>query len=156
MKLGGINQVDKQQFMDHVEHVFDTYELKPGNIFMTKFMQLNYDYDDELRECIVTCPISEILLNPAGIVHGGIYTYLADTAMGHLNFRYKDVPYVTLEIKTSFYKAISSGRLIARGRYTKEGYKVSFMEAEVCSEDGELLCKASGTFYRYEKGRNTK
>ncbi|WP_077214861.1 PaaI family thioesterase [Bacillus dakarensis] len=147
--------MDKQEFMAHVENVYDTYQQKPEQIFMFKLLQFQFDYDDEAKTCTITCPVTDIMHNPSGIVHGGIFTFITDTAMGHLNFRHKDAPYVSLELKTSFYKAAATGKLIATSRYVKEGYKVSFMEAEVKNENGELLCRTSGTFYRYEKNKKS-
>ncbi|WP_203553199.1 PaaI family thioesterase [Bacillus sp. B15-48] len=143
--------MDKQQFMAKVEKAYETAALKPESIFMFKLLQFEFDYDEDEKTCTITCPVSEIMLNPTGIVHGGIFTLLADTAMGHLNFQFKDAPYVTLELKNTFFKATSTGTLKATARYVKDGYKVSFIEAEVCNEAGELMCKTSGTFYRYEK-----
>jgi uncharacterized protein (TIGR00369 family) len=145
--------MNKEEFMRHAEHVFDTYQQKPENIFMFKLLNFEFDYDDEAKTCTITCPVTDFMFNPTGIVHGGIFTFLTDSAMGHLNFRQKDAPYVSLELKTSFYKAAATGQLIATARYVKEGYKVSFMEAEVKNEDGELLCRTSGTFYRYTKNK---
>jgi uncharacterized protein (TIGR00369 family) len=145
--------MDKQEFMARVENAYDTYDLKAESIFMFKLLQFQFDYDEEARTCTITCPVTDIMLNPSGIVHGGIFTFIADTAMGHLNFHFKDAPYVSLELKTSFYKAAATGTLTATSRYVKEGYKVSFMEAEVKNEHGELLCRTSGTFYRYEKNK---
>ncbi|MCM3585319.1 PaaI family thioesterase [Mesobacillus maritimus] len=143
--------MDKQEFMAHVERAYDTYEAKPESIFMFKLLDFDFDYDDEAKTCTITCPVTEIMHNPAGIVHGGIFTFIADTAMGHLNFRHKDAPYVSLELKTSFFNATTAGKLIATARYLKDGYKVCFMEAEVKNEQGDLLCKTSGTFYRFDK-----
>lgn len=148
--LGG-SLMDKQEFMARVEQAYDKFEMKPESIFMFKLLDFKFDYDEEARTCTITCPVSDIMYNPAGIVHGGIFTFIADTAMGHLNFRLKEVPYVSLELKTSFFKATTTGTLIATARYVKEGYKVSFMEAEVKNEEGELLCRTSGTFYRFDK-----
>lgn len=145
--------MDKQEFMAHVENAYDTYEAKPENIFMFKLLDFEFDYDDEAKMCTITCPVTDIMYNPAGIVHGGIFTFIADTAMGHLNFRHKDAPYVSLELKTSFFQATTTGKLIATARYLKEGYKVCFMEAEVKNEHGDLLCQTSGTFYRFDKNK---
>ncbi len=147
----GCEQVDKQEFMKRAEYAFDTFQLKPENIFMFKLLNFEFEYDDEARTCTVSCPVTDLMLNPSGIVHGGILTFLADTSMGHLNFRLKDAPYISLELKTSFFKATASGKLVATGRYIKEGHKVCFMESEVRNEKGELLCKTTGTFYRFEK-----
>ncbi|WP_197046729.1 PaaI family thioesterase [Oceanobacillus salinisoli] len=144
-------QVDKQEFMNLVERAYDAKDLKPESIFMFNLLQFDFTYNDEEKTCTITCPITDIMLNPSGIVHGGIYTFIADTAMGHLNFHLKDAPYVTLEMKTSYFKAVSAGKIIATSRYIKEGYKVSFMECDVRNEEGDVLCKTTGTFYRFEK-----
>ena len=134
-----------------MEAAYESFQLKPENIFLFKLFQFEFNYDEDEKTCTVSCPITDIMLNPAGIVHGGIYTFISDTAMGHLNFHFKGTPYVTLELKTSYFKAVSSGKLYAISRYIKDGYKVSYIECEVKNENGELLSKTSGTFYRYEK-----
>lgn len=143
--------MDKQHFLNHVEKAYDSSSQQPENVFLFKLFDFNFTYDDEKRTCTITCPVTEPMLNPSGIVHGGIYTYITDTAMGHLNFRYKDAPYVSLELKTSYFKVSNTGTIIAIARYVKEGYKVSFMECEVKNEKDELMCVTSGTFYRFEK-----
>jgi uncharacterized protein (TIGR00369 family) len=143
--------MDKQEFMAHMEQVYDTYAIKPESIFMFRLLDFEFDYDDEAKTCTITCPVTDFMHNPAGIVHGGIFTFITDSAMGHLNFRHKDVPYVSLELKTSYFNAAAAGKLTATARYIKDGYKVSFMEAEVKNEEGTLLCRTSGTFYRYDK-----
>lgn len=141
----------KKEFLELVEKAYDSFELKKESIFLFKLFQFQFSYDDDARTCTITCPISDIMLNPSGIVHGGVYTFLSDTAMGHLNFHCKDAPYVTLEFKTSFIKAVSSGKMTATARYIKEGYNVSYMECDVKNEQGELLCKTTATFFRFTK-----
>lgn len=143
--------MDKQQFMTLAEHAYDTHELKAENVLMFKLLQLEFAYDDVKKTCTVTCPITLPMLNPSGIVHGGIYTYIADSAMGQLNFRHKDAPYVSLELKTSYFNAVSAGSLTATARYVKDGYKVVFMECDVKNEKDELMCTTTGTFYRFSK-----
>lgn len=143
--------MNKEEFLQFVGAIYDTYESKPGGSFLSKLFQYEFSYDDEARTCTITCPVSDFMYNASGIVHGGVLTHLADTSMGHLNFHFKNAPYVSLELKTSFFQAVKSGRLIATARYVREGYKVSFIESEVKNEQGQLLCKTTGTFYRYEK-----
>lgn len=143
--------MEKKQFLNHVEEAYSTFSLKPENIFLFKLFQFDFSYDETERTCTISCPITDIMLNPTGVVHGGVYTFISDTAMGHLNFRFKDAPYVTLELKTSYFRAVSSGKMIATARYVKEGHQVSYMECEVKNEEGKLLCKTTATFYRFEK-----
>lgn len=144
-------KMDKDKFMKLAERAYDTYEIKKEQIFLFKLFQFEFSYDEQNRTCTITCPVTDLMINPSGLVHGGVLCFLADTAMGHTNFRFKEDPYVTLEMKTSFIKAAASGKLIATARYVKEGYNVSHMECEIKNEKGELLCKTSGTFYRYAR-----
>ncbi|WP_218144022.1 PaaI family thioesterase [Lentibacillus persicus] len=146
-----MRKIDKQDFMALAEQAYDTYEHKPENIFLFKFFQFDFDYNEEERTCTITCPINDLMLNPTGIVHGGVFSFIADTAMGHLNFHYKDAPYVTLDMNTTYFKAVSSGNIFATARYSKEGYKISFIECEIKNENDDVLCKTTATFYRYEK-----
>src|SRR5699024_9579401 len=110
-----------------------------------------FSYDDENRQCHISCPVTEFMYNPSGIMHGGIATFIADTAMGHLNFRLKDAPYVSLDLHTSFLRAATTGKLYATARYVKEGHKVSFMECVIKNDENEIICTTTGTFYRIEK-----
>lgn len=118
------------------------------------FERLNFQFlfhEDE-RTCEIRCPISPIMLNALGIVHGGIYTYIADTAMGHLALHFKKHPYVSLELKTSFLKAATQGELIATARFVKEGHRILFLECKVADNSGEILSVTSSTFYPLSTG----
>lgn len=114
-------------------------------------LDLQFTFDDEERTCQIECQITDMMLNPLGTVHGGMYTYIADSAMGHLAIHNKQNPYVSLELKTSFLKTAHQGKLIATARYVKDGYKILFMECVVENEEGETMSVSSGTFYRVEK-----
>lgn len=145
------DEMNKQQFMEQIEKAYDKAAVEPENLFLFNLFQFEFTYDTEKKTCTITCPITEEMLNPNDILHGGILTYLADTAMGHLNGRMKDAPYVTLELKTSFFKATNAGQLTATARYVRDGYKVAFLECEVKNENDELMSVTTGTFYRFEK-----
>jgi uncharacterized protein (TIGR00369 family) len=143
--------MDKKEFMENAERAFDKREIRPEGLLMFHLLNLTFSYDDEKKTCRIECPISEVMLNPIGVVHGGIYTYIADTAMGHLNFRYKQASYVSLELKTSYLKATNTGKIRASARFVKEGHNVVFAECTIENEAGEVMCITTGTFYRYEK-----
>lgn len=147
----GGSKVEKEEWLKLIEKAYDERSQKPESVFLFKLFQFEFSYNEEERTCTITCPVSDLMYNPSGIVHGGVLTTLTDTAMGHLNFHFKDAPYVSLDLNTSYFKAVSSGKLIATARYNKDGYKVSFIECEVHDEKGDLVCKTTGTFYRYNK-----
>jgi len=144
-------QMTKEDVVRLAAQAWETAAVSPESVFMFRLLQFSFSYDDQRRQCRIECPVSPIMYNPLGMVHGGIYTYIADTAIGHLNFRFQTAPYVTLELKTSFLKSTTSGKLIAVARYVREGRRVLFAEATVENEAGELLSVTTGTFYRLEK-----
>ncbi|WP_216828531.1 PaaI family thioesterase [Alkalihalobacterium elongatum] len=143
--------MNKDYVLQQAGNAAEKTELAPEKAFLFQFFDFKFSYDDEKKECTIECPVSETMFNPFGTVHGGIYTYLADTAIGHLNFRFKEDPYVSLELKTTHMKAITSGKLIAKARYSKDGYNVVFTECDIFNEEGELVSTTSGTFYRVKK-----
>ncbi|MBU8906104.1 PaaI family thioesterase [Desertibacillus haloalkaliphilus] len=141
----------EKDLIQKTKAALDHKRLEPENLFLFHLLDFNFIYGENEQTCTVECPVTEPMLNPIGTVHGGIYTYIADTAMGHLNFKFKDAPYVALELKTSYFKTVSDGKIFATARYSKNGYKVAFLECVITNEQNETLCVTSGTFYRYEK-----
>lgn len=136
--------------IDHFLQSKEKSEYKLEKLFLYHFLDFTFIYDDELRTCKIECPISEPLLNELGTIHGGIYTFIADAAIGHLLNYFLSAPHVTLEIKTSFLKSASSGNLIATASFVKEGRNIVFTQCEI-SDGNDILTVTTGTFYRPKK-----
>jgi uncharacterized protein (TIGR00369 family) len=86
-------------------------------------------------------------LNLQGLVHGGILTTLADTAMG-LAVRTVLQPgrrHVTVQLGVEFLSPGRPGKIVARGRSVKIGSQLGFAEADVTDPSGRLLAKAHST-----------
>ena len=86
-------------------------------------------------------------LNLQGLVHGGILTTLADTAMG-LAVRTALEPgrrHVTVQLGIEFLSPGRTGTITARGRTVKIGTQLGFAEADVMNADGRLLARAHST-----------
>ena len=86
-------------------------------------------------------------LNLQGLVHGGILTTLADTAMG-LAVRTALEPgrrHVTVQLGIEFLSPGRTGTIAARGRTVKIGTQLGFAEADVMNADGRLLARAHST-----------
>lgn len=138
----------QNKFVEHVIQSNANSELKLENLFLYNLFQLDFEYDDNRKTCTIKCPITEPMLNELGTVHGGIHTYIADTAIGHLLNYFSSVPHVTLEIKTSFLKSMSNGMLIAKASFVQEGKTIIFSQCEISNEEGEIAAVTTGTFYR--------
>ncbi len=86
--------------------------------------------------------------NPQGIVHGGIITAVADTAIG-LALRSKlraGLTHRTAQLNVHFLAKGEGGRLVGRGHAVRLGQRMGYGESEVLDGTGQLLARASGTF----------
>jgi uncharacterized protein (TIGR00369 family) len=88
-------------------------------------------------------------LNLIGIVHGGVIATLADTATG-VAFRTVvpiDTLYVTSQLTLVYLApARSGGRISARGRVVKRGWRSGYAEADVLDAEGTLLARGTALF----------
>ena len=90
---------------------------------------------------------TEQFLNPMGVVQGGFLTAMLDEAMGPAALSAlpagQGVP--TLELKVSFLRPASPGRLVADARVVHMGRSVVFLESSLVTDDGTLIAKATAT-----------
>lgn len=94
-----------------------------------------------------TLEVQQKLLNPHGVVHGGVLYSMADTGMGGAMYTVmeKDELCATIELKITYLKAARSGTLVCETRIISRGKRVAALESEITS-DGRLVAKASGTY----------
>ena len=87
------------------------------------------------------------LLNPHGVLHGGVISSMADTGMGGaLYTRLNDgESCATAEIKIAYLRAVTSGTLICDTKVIHRGRRIAFLESEVWNGE-RLVAKASGTY----------
>ena len=86
--------------------------------------------------------------NTHGIVHGGIYATLMDTAMGVACFAGHGVSCVTLGMNTSFIANCQPGSTaVTVGRVLHAGRRTMVAESEVFDANGKLMAKSQGTFF---------
>lgn len=98
--------------------------------------------------------ISEIVLevgtqhmNAAKVAHGGLIATLLDIAMGTALRSLASEPSYAITIDMQIqYLAPARGRIFTRGRVLRHGARIHFTEADVRSENGDLLATARGTY----------
>lgn len=103
--------------------------------------------------CTVSCDVNPRLLNPHGIVHGGVLYTLADTAGGELADRMLDYP-VTMNSDFHFVSNVSEGHLVATPSVVHSGRHICEMEVTVCTEEGKLLAHGNFTYYNVDHRKN--
>lgn len=99
--------------------------------------------------------LQEHHFNPGGIVHGGIFLTILDSALAHA-CTYCPVPgnkrrAVTISLTTSFLAPGKGGTIRAIGRLEGAADRIATCSGEVVDSEGNLLAAAQGSF-RYFPG----
>lgn len=91
--------------------------------------------------------ITEQLLNPNRVVHGGAVFSMADTGMGAALFSLLDEDELctTVEIKIAYFAPVLSGLLWCDTVVINKGKRIASLESEI-KLNGKLVAKATGTF----------
>lgn len=139
--------MDEKQLRERFEQGLKVRNSGSGQLFLDALMDMHFDYNEDEEEVTVTVPVTDILFNPIGFIHGGVMTYIADTAMGHLCAVFAENPSVSLELKTQFFNTAKEGYIVATARFLKKGKNIQFVECELQTEKGKPLGKVTGTFY---------
>ena len=95
--------------------------------------------------------VKECHSNPYGILHGGVLTTMADTAMGAACLmRNKKV--VTVSITLEFLHPVQmSTRIITDAKILNEGRHIITCECAMIDEDKKIYAKAHAIFYAIAK-----
>lgn len=101
----------------------------------------------EFDACRIELELAERHLQPFGIVHGGVLATLIDTATFWAGFMRlpQDAGLVNVDLKLNYLKAATRGLLRADGRCLRAGRQISYAEAHVFDETGELVAHGTST-----------
>src|SRR3970040_1318873 len=95
--------------------------------------------------------VEQNLLNPYGVVHGGVICSLADTAMGGALYSCmsENERCVTVEMKVAYFHSVTSGTVNCTATVVHKSRRLGFVGAEIKSGD-RVVATASGTFSIFE------
>lgn len=85
-------------------------------------------------------------LQPFGLVHGGVFASIIDTAASWAIFYSiadHEAGMTSVDLKLNYLAPAASGKLIAKGRQIKVGKTLGYATAEVTGESGKIM--AHGT-----------
>ncbi len=89
-------------------------------------------------------------LNINGVVHGGVYATILDTAMGAsvVSLLTSEETTATTSLYVEFLRAAREGEMLtAVGHVVRRGRHVAFVEGELTGSAGERLSQGHGTWY---------
>ena len=95
----------------------------------------------------LSMPVRKEITNPFGYIHGGAIATLIDTTGGIVCWTVGCMV-CTLDLGTNFMKNVKVGHTVfAEARVLRKTKHVVFVEAQVYSDEGDLLSKGKATMY---------
>ena len=135
----------------HLDTILSDHEQAFETFFLARFLNLSFEYlplaapDAEKEVCKVSFPMSDMLKNPQGSLHGGAMATAMDISMGHLINKVAG-PGATIEMKVQYMRPVFEGVVTCEGRFTRRGRSMAFMESRLCDTNGKLAALATATW----------
>jgi uncharacterized protein (TIGR00369 family) len=144
-------RIDHDAASARLKDALDTHEQVFERFFLARFLDLSFSYlpegaaDADKEFCRLTFPVTDLLRNPQGALHGGMMASAMDISMGHLVAKVAG-PGATIEMKVQFLRPVMAGTVTVEGSFTRRGRSLSFMESKLFAEDGKLAAHATATW----------
>ena len=127
-----------------LERALRGYDRATGGFFLEEFLGCQVSFEDDA--CTLSVEIEDFMFNSAGTLHGGVISFLLDSAAGFL-FKRAVGPGYTLESKVQYLRALGRGKVTCTARFLKRGRLVSFIETTLHSSDQKLAAIATATWH---------
>ena len=110
------------------------------------------DVDAALQEASCVMDIGPVHLNRHNVLHGGVISTLLDTASGVTASLTVDddglTPFTTVSLNINFLAPVLAGEVRATGRISGGGRSLTFVDAELCDDQGRRIATSTGVFKR--------
>ena len=118
-----------------------------GHFPLRRFLGMDIE-DIEPGHAIARLEVSEDLLNPNGVVHGGVLFTMVDTAMGKATMTSLEEGQLcaSIEIQMRFLRPVNAGQLEANATVIRRGRRIVHLESRIRGADGALVATGAGTF----------
>jgi acyl-CoA thioesterase len=113
------------------------------------FADLGYRFSDAGEGFAeITFKASDRSQNLYGIVHGGVWLFLADSAMGGALGTVVALEHrvITTQAEFRWLRALAGDTIVAKARVLRRGRTVSHCAVELFDEEGTLVGSGSGTY----------
>ncbi|MED3552317.1 PaaI family thioesterase [Cytobacillus praedii] len=130
---------------------FNKKQKKINSSYIDGLLHMERTMDD--NECHLTVPLSPLLNNTLGIVHGGVTATITDTAMGTLANSILPEGYgaVTTQLNIHYLAVGKGDYLQCKARIDHKGTKNMVLSADVHRSDGKKIAQATGSFFIIKK-----
>jgi uncharacterized protein (TIGR00369 family) len=90
---------------------------------------------------VVRFPVEDRFKIPSGVLQGGMYAVMMDTAMAIA----ASGGLATATLQISLLRPATEGHVIVTGEIVRQGRSIIYLEAEVRDEEGRLLARGNQT-----------
>ena len=113
---------------------------------------LGFALENREGHSIAVLEISNVHLNPNGVVHGAVPFTMMDTAMGGavMNTIDDGRRCATIEMQTRYHRPVAAGTLTATAEVVTAGRRVVHLRAETRDSDDRLVASATASFAIFE------
>lgn len=113
---------------------------------------LGFALENRDGHSIAVLEISDVHLNPNGVVHGAVPFTMMDTAMGGavMNTIDDGRRCATIEMQTRYHRPVAAGTLTATAEVVTAGRRVVHLRAETRDSDDRLVASATASFAIFE------
>jgi uncharacterized protein (TIGR00369 family) len=104
--------------------------------------------------CVISGRVEARHLNVSGVVHGGVYATILDTAMGGalLTLLNEGETTATTSLYVEFLRPAQEGTVLrAKGDVLRRGRHLAFVEGNLYDGEGTRLSQAHGTWYIWNR-----
>ena len=127
----------------HLEGLARAYRQAP----ISRWQGTDMSVSDGEAEVRVT--VRAEMLHAAAALHGSIYfRLLDDAAFFAANSRIEDVLVLTLSFSVQFFRSVTDGELVARGRIRHVSGRILHCDSDLWDAGGQLCATGRGTFIR--------
>jgi uncharacterized protein (TIGR00369 family) len=100
-----------------------------------------------LDKAVIELETDHCHLQPFGIVHGGVFATVIDTATFWSAFMRipEDAGLVNIDLKLNYLQPVEKGLLRAEGSAIRSGNSISYAESRVLDENGKLIAHGTST-----------
>ncbi|MFT5693200.1 MAG: acyl-CoA thioesterase [Oceanicoccus sp.] len=135
--------------MIEAENNMTTMELQAAPADLNESLGLVdiISFDKETSRIRMEYKARQAFCHSGGVVQGGFVTGWIDAAMAHSVIFSTDqlLSPLSLEIKVTFLKSVSPGRVFAEAWVERRGRSICFLEGQLLNEAGEILAKGTST-----------
>lgn len=125
--------------------------IKPHRVDEVPFLaDLDFQVESASEgHCRISAPVTSNIINPYGVLHGGITFTLADTGMGTAAYTLLTPGERTTTVESSirYLRPATAGRIVADCRVIRRSNRFAITEAQVFDDAGEVIAVAGGSFY---------